>query len=233
MPRAPQSGPPKWFKSFCYNVLHVVARLTAILFYRIRVFGRENWPSTGGALVCANHQSSYDPVLIGLSCERHLSFLAKRSLFQGILKPIIETLNAIPVNRDGTGIDGLKETMRRLKQGEMVLLFPEGTRSQTGELRPIKPGFIAVARKSKVPIVPVVFDGTYQVWPKWQWLPTVGTVHVKIGKPISVEEVAALDDEALVNRLQCEMESLFDYVRASRVRGMISRGDERLITQSG
>ena len=145
----------KYTRSFVqrlfYGFLRVVARLVAVSLYRIRVFGRENWPKEGGALVCANHQGFFDPVLVGLCCERQLNFLAKQSLFKFPLKQIIEPLNAIPVNRAGTGLDGLKEMLRRLRGGDLVLIFPEGTRTEDGKFNDLKPGFVAVARKGKPP----------------------------------------------------------------------------------
>jgi len=203
-------------KILLYNAFHIVARLTAVAFYRIRVTGRENWPEEGGALVCSNHQSFFDPVLVGLCCERRLNYLARANLFKFPLKPFIQALNAIPVNRDGTGLDGLKETMKRLRKGEMVLIFPEGTRTRTGQLQDLKPGFVAVARKCKVPIVPIVFDGVYQAWPRDQKLPWFGTVHVQVGAPICPEQIASLSDDELVARLQSKMQNMFHDVHDAR-----------------
>ena len=74
-----------------YYLLHYIARMVAIAFYRVRVFGRKNWPREGGALLCANHQGYLDPVLVGLCSERPLNILAKRSLFRFPLKTLIET----------------------------------------------------------------------------------------------------------------------------------------------
>ncbi|QDU77115.1 1-acyl-sn-glycerol-3-phosphate acyltransferase [Bremerella volcania] len=212
-----------WAQQLLYSFLRVVARIVAIGFYRIRLFGRENWPTEGGALVCSNHQGFMDPLLVGLCCDRQLNFLAKKSLFKFPLKSFIELLNAIPVNRAGTGLDGLKETLKRLRRGEMVLIFPEGTRSANGELGQIKPGFIAVARKGKSPIVPVAFDGSFQAWPKWQLLPSIDVVHVKIGKPISYDEISQMSDDELLSSLQARMGKLFHEVRYSRARSLNPR----------
>lgn len=209
-----------YFSQLLYNTFRVVARQVGLSFYRIRVFGRENWPGDGGALVCSNHQGYFDPVLVGLTCDRRLNYLAKKSLFRWPLKPMIEALDAIPVDRGGTGLAGLKETLKRLKRGEMVLIFPEGTRTETGEVARLKPGFIAVARKAKVPLVPLAADGSFQAWPKWQLLPTVGVVHVCIGEPISPERIAELDDEALLALLQRTLEALFDKAKRSRERAI-------------
>jgi len=212
-----------WTQRLLYSFLRVVARIVAVGFYRVRVFGRENWPAEGGALVCSNHQGFMDPPLIGLCCDRQLNFLAKKSLFKFPIKSAIEWLNAIPVNRSGTGLDGLKETLKRLRGGEMVLIFPEGTRSENGDLGQLKPGFVTVARKGRAPIVPVTFDGSFQAWPKWQLLPSIGVVHVKIGKPITPEEIAQMSDEELLSALQQRMDTMFREVQYSRARSMNPR----------
>ena len=88
-------------------------------------------PPTGGGLVMSNHQSNLDPVLIGLCCERRLNYVARQTLLTfAPLRWLFNSLDAIPIDRDGTGLGGLKETLKRLKRGELVLLFPEGTRTQ-------------------------------------------------------------------------------------------------------
>ncbi|MBI1249193.1 1-acyl-sn-glycerol-3-phosphate acyltransferase [bacterium] len=205
-----------WTQQLFYKFLRITCRLIAITLYHVRVSGRENWPTEGGALVCANHQSFLDPILVGLCCERQLSFLARSSLFRFPLKPLIEMLNAIPVNLSGSGLDGLKETLKRLRSDDFVLIFPEGTRTKTGDIGNLKPGLLAVARKGRTPIVPVVFDGAFQAWPRWQLLPTVGVVHVRIGKPISAEAIAEMSDDELLKQLQSRMHAMFRQVHASR-----------------
>jgi 1-acyl-sn-glycerol-3-phosphate acyltransferase len=171
--------------------------------YGLRVEGRENWPATGGALICANHQSMFDPPLVGLTCPRRMNYLARDTLFRvPILAPLIQYLDAIPIDREGIGLAGLKETLRRLKAGEQVLIFPEGTRSRDGEVAPLKPGFISVARRSRVPLIPVGLDGAYQAWPRTSRFPRGGRIAIVVGKAISAEQVAKLPDENLLAVLQ-------------------------------
>jgi 1-acyl-sn-glycerol-3-phosphate acyltransferase len=155
------------FQYWGYDLFRVLARLVGVWGYGLRAAGRENWPETGGGLVCANHQSHFDPPLVGLTCSRRMNYLARDTLFRVPgLKQLIHFLDAIPIDREGGGLAGLKETLRRLKAGELVLIFPEGTRTHDGEVAPLKPGFIAVARRSRVPLIPVGIDGAYQAWPR-------------------------------------------------------------------
>jgi 1-acyl-sn-glycerol-3-phosphate acyltransferase len=199
----PPARPRTAFQRFGYDALRVVCRFIAVWLYGLRVEGRENWPSEGCGLVCANHQSMFDPPLVGLTCSRRMNYLARDTLFRVAgLKQLITFLDAIPIDRDGGGLAGLKETLRRLKAGELVLIFPEGTRTRDGEVAPLKPGFIAVARRSKAPLMPVGLDGAYQAWPRTAWLPRAGRIGVAIGKPISPEQVAALSDEDLLAELE-------------------------------
>src|SRR5688572_23428322 len=192
-----------WFQRAGYDFLRVVAQLTATLCFRIRWVGAENFPRTGGALICSNHQSFFDPPLVGLTCNRRMNYLARETLFKTpLLAPLMRFLDAIPIDREGGGLAGLKETLRRLKADEQVLIFPEGTRTHDGEVAPLKPGFIAVARRSRVPLIPVGLDGAYQSWPRTAKLPRAGRIGIVIGEPILPELVAQLNDEDLLAELE-------------------------------
>lgn len=192
-----------WSQQIGYDAFRVIARLSGTVLFRMRWTGSENFPRAGGALICSNHQSFFDPVLVGLTCDRRMNYLARDTLFKNpILAPLIRYLDAIPIDREGGGLAGLKETLRRLKAGEQVLIFPEGTRSRDGEIASLKPGFCSVTRRSKVPLVPVGLDGAYQAWPRTAKLPRLGRIAVVVGKPIAPERIAQLSDEEVVAELE-------------------------------
>ncbi|MDE0735859.1 MAG: lysophospholipid acyltransferase family protein [Pirellulaceae bacterium] len=192
-----------WFKRVGYCVLQSLTRCLAITTFQVRCWGRENFPRTGGALVCSNHQSFLDPVVIGNSSSRPINYLARKSLFQfGPLGWLLDFVNTIPVEREGFGVGGIRETLRRLKRGEMVLLFPEGTRCNDGHIQPFKQGFSAIARRSRAALVPVGVDGAYDAWPRSERLPQFQQVRVVVGEPISPELVQSLDDEQLLEELR-------------------------------
>ncbi len=205
------------FQRLGYDTLRVLARLVSVMFFRLRVAGRDNWPADGGGLVCSNHQSYFDPPLVGLTCNRRMNYLARDSLFRVPgLAQLIHFLDAIPIDRGGGGLAGLKETLKRLKAGELVLIFPEGTRTHDGEVAPLKPGFIAVARRSKVPLIPVGLDGAYQAWPRTSRLPRPSRLAVVIGPPIGPDEVAAMNDEDLLAELEQRMLTCHSTAREQR-----------------
>lgn len=179
-------------KRYWYYVLRVFVRLTGVSLFRARIFGAERVPREGAVLLLSNHQSHLDPLLVGMSCNRRLSYLARQTLFE--IEPLgllIRSLDAIPIDREGSGLGGLKETMRRLKRGEVVGLFPEGTRTPDGEVKRLKPGFCTLARRCKVTLVPLAIEGAFQSWPKGTPLPTPHPVTIVFGQPIPPEQVAA------------------------------------------
>jgi 1-acyl-sn-glycerol-3-phosphate acyltransferase len=201
--RAPRACSRSLAQIVGYDVFRVVLRFIAVWLYGLRVAGREHWPAEGGALVCANHQSMFDPPLVGMTCSRRMNYLARDTLFRiPVLSQLIKFFGAIPIDREGGGLAGLKETLRRLKAGELVLIFPEGTRTRDGQVARLKPGFIAVARRSRVPLVPVGLDGAYQAWPRTSPLPRGGRIAVVIGDPIAPARVAELSDGDLLAELE-------------------------------
>lgn len=208
-----------WTKRSWYRGLQVTCQLAGVSFFQVRCTGRRQIPPTGGAILLANHQSLLDPVFIGLACERRLNYLARSSLFQFLpVKWLLDSLDAIPIDRDGVGLSGLKETLRRLKRDEIVLIFPEGTRTSDGQLQRIKPGFLSLARRTRVPLVPVALDGAYEAWPRTQLLPRHGVVEIEFGRPISSQRVAQMDDESLLHEVECRLRECHTSARQRRLR---------------
>ncbi|HVX14678.1 MAG TPA: lysophospholipid acyltransferase family protein [Pirellulales bacterium] len=204
-------------KRLWYGFLHIVCRLVATLFFQIRVSGRDRVPRSGGVLVLSNHQSHFDPVLIGLACDRRLNYLARQTLFGfAPFRWLIESLDAIPIDRDGLGLAGLKETLRRLKRGELVLIFPEGTRTYDGEVASLKPGFSALAKRAGVPLVPVGIDGAYQAWPRRSLWPGFATIHIQFGQPMPPETAATYDERQLVDEVERQLRECHALARRSR-----------------
>ena len=204
-----------WWRRIGYSLIWHSSRIYFAIVCQIRIRGAERLPAEGGALICSNHQSHFDPVLVGISFRRRLNYLARRTLFDiPVLSWLIRYLDAIPIEREGMGIGGIKETLRRLKRGEPVLIFPEGTRSADGQLSPLRPGFFAIARRSKCPLLPVAVAGAYEVWPRHRWLPGIGRIAVYVGEPISAEAIREMDEDDLVKELTRRIESCFSEARA-------------------
>jgi 1-acyl-sn-glycerol-3-phosphate acyltransferase len=185
-----------------YRVLRRIAQVGFLVLFGIRVFGRENFPKSGSALVCANHQSHLDPMMAGVGCNRRMNYLGRKTLFKvKLFAWLINFLDAIPLDKSGMGIAGIRETMKRLKRGELVLIFPEGTRSHDGEIGKINPGFAVLARRTKTRLLPVGIDGTFDVWPRTKNFPSPSRIAVSIGPAIEFEDYQDLSDDELVELL--------------------------------
>ncbi len=202
-----------------YTVFRYFFRLAGLVLFKYHCQGRHHLSGTGGAIICANHQSHLDPPLVGMAPSRHCIYLARKSLFKNpVFGFIISMLDAIPLNRDGMGIEGIKATLRKLKAGETVVMFPEGTRTKTGEMQSLKSGFITLARRAKVPLVPCGFVGAYDCLPRGGKLPQFERIRCVYGPPITSEQIAEMSDDQLIELLTIRM-------RACISRAEISRGN--------
>lgn len=202
-----------------YDLTRTVARLAAVVLFRIRCEGRGRVPADTATLICANHQSFLDPILVGLACNRRLTFLARESLFRwGPFGRLLVWYDTVPIKREGVGIGGLKETLRRLKQGQAVLVFPEGTRSRDGRVGNLQPGFCALVRRGRALLVPVGIDGAFEVWPRWRRWPRPRTIHLHFGPPINQKLADALTDDQLVEELGRRIRQCQTAARRSRLR---------------
>lgn len=191
---------PRWL---WYEFLRTLTFLALALGYRIRYSGRKNIPSKGGVLVVPNHQSHLDPPLVGAGCPRQMNYIARRTLFHfGPFRWLISSINAIPINLEGSGLSGIKEALRRLKRGEIVVVFPEGSRTPDGEIRPFRPGFAALAVRSRAAILPVAIEGAFRAWPRQKRFPGLGVVHVHYGSAILPDEFGQYVEAELVAEVE-------------------------------
>ncbi|OHB66885.1 MAG: cytidylate kinase [Planctomycetes bacterium RBG_13_62_9] len=193
-----------------YALARFLCRVFCILFFRYRLYGRENVPVKGAVILAGNHQSFLDPVFCGVGVNRHLTYVARDTLFRNwFFGPLIASVNAIPIGRDKADIAAMRSIIARLRAGEAVCLFPEGTRTQDGRITPFKPGFGLLCRRSKAAIVPVLIDGAFECWPRHRKLFRPGSIVVQLGKPISPEQIETMTNEALADHLTrtlCQMQ---------------------------
>ncbi|HEX4149317.1 MAG TPA: lysophospholipid acyltransferase family protein [Pirellulales bacterium] len=200
-----------------YRAVQAACQLIALAAFRVRCRGREFVPAEGGAFLLSNHQSLLDPVLIGGACARRLNFVARNTLFRfAPLRLLIGSLDAIPIDREGLSISGLKETLRRVRDGELVLLFPEGTRTHDGEIALLKGGFAALARRARVPLLPVAIEGAFDAWPRTRRFPRPGKIDIEFGPPLEPETIAGLDESQLIAEIQRRLRACHAAARIHR-----------------
>jgi 1-acyl-sn-glycerol-3-phosphate acyltransferase len=176
-------------RSLPWKYLQMIARVGTTLLFDLKVTGTENVPKDGGVLLAANHQSYLDPVVVAVRLYRPVSFFAKSELFENPwFGWFIRMLHAFPVRQGEGDIGAVKEVIRRLGEGYALNIYPEGSRSETGDIAPFEKGIALVIRKARVPVVPVVIDGSFDAWPKDDKLFHAHPIRVKYGKPLILYE---------------------------------------------
>jgi acyl-[acyl-carrier-protein]-phospholipid O-acyltransferase/long-chain-fatty-acid--[acyl-carrier-protein] ligase len=166
--------------------------ILAGLLYRVRVLGADRVPSAGGAVLCANHLSYADVVVLQMACPRPVRFLAYRGPGTGpLLARVFRVSGSIEIE-PSSPLRGMREAVRALGRGELLCMFPEGEISRTGQLMALRRGFEVIARRAGAPVVPVAIDGLWgsvfsfagnrYLWKSPRLLPT--PVCVAFGEPI-------------------------------------------------
>ena len=175
-----------------YHFLHLFIYLVAKPVFRYKTFGAENIPPAGtAAILASNHVSYVDPFFVGLGVIRRINYLAKKELFS---RPLISFLlrnlfMTIPVDREQMERTTLKEIYRRLANKEILLMFPEGTRSPDGKLQEGKLGIGMIAYHTKVPLIPVYIKGSHYILPRDSKRIRVKPCSVYFGPPVDLSDL--------------------------------------------
>ena len=168
-----------------------LCRMTLKFFGRMQSIGGENVPKKGGVILAPNHVSYMDPPAAGGALTtRPVRFMAKIELFKiPILGFLIRKVGSFPVKQGAADRTALRKAMELIEKGEVVCIFPEGTRSPDGNLMEAHAGIGMVALKTKAPIVPVAIIGTDKVLPPHSFFFHFSRVKVVYGKPITFDDL--------------------------------------------
>jgi len=154
------------------------------IFFFARVTGLENLPEEGGFAFCGNHKSNHDAPLVASLVKKRMNFLSKRELCDApVIGKFVKKIGAISIDRDKKDIAAIKESLRVMKAGMGLMVFPQGTRMKKVTPESVKPGILSMAHKSGVPVIPFGIAGEFKLF---------GGVKVNIGKPITVEEIGKI-----------------------------------------
>jgi 1-acyl-sn-glycerol-3-phosphate acyltransferase len=176
----------------CYTLSGLIARTA----FRYRAYGRENIIEEGPAIMAANHQSYLDPPLVGITCKNELYFLARKTLFEKkLLGSLISRVNALPVDLSRGDLTAFRAVMNLLKEGHRTVIFPEGTRTLTGQIQQARAGIGMIIAKTLAPVVPIRIFGSFEAWPKGGKIKP-HPITVVVGKPIRFKK----EDFAAHNR---------------------------------
>lgn len=209
------------------QVWYFVARyVTAVIFkvlFRYQVIGKENVPQTGRLLVCANHSTMADPIFLGSAIPgRQMKFVAKAELFSNkLLGGFLASLGAFPIARGTGGAEGIQTAMRFLEEGHAVCMFPEGTRSKTGELLNPKNGAAMLAARTKCTVLPVAITAKDGKRPK-----AFRKMIIKLGQPIPYEELGFTENPG-ASQYRHATRIIFDEIKALREESiaLMNKGD--------
>lgn len=176
-----------------YHIFYNLAKLLARMIFSMRVIHPERMVESGPLLIAVNHSSFFDPPLAGICSRRGVYYLARKTLLKWpFFGPLFPAMNVIPVERDGNDMSALREVIKKVKEGNAVLLFPEGTRSLDGDLQPARAGIGLVIAKTGAPVLPMRIFGAYEAFPKNARRFQLSQISVVIGEPIhfSAEEIS-------------------------------------------
>lgn len=165
-----------------------------------KVTGVENIPADGGCIVCGNHISNHDAVLVASFYPRRCVFMAKKELFVPVFGGLLKKLGGIPVNRGKNDIGAIKASLRALKEEKPLVLFPQGTRCKDLKFDDFKNGAPFLAIKAGVPIVPLGISGRFRFR---------GKLKMKFGQPIYPEGYT-MSDDALAQKLYDDIKGLVE-----------------------
>ncbi|MEV5203511.1 lysophospholipid acyltransferase family protein [Streptomyces sp. NPDC053720] len=173
------------------------------LFFRPRIEGLEHIPEDGAAIVAGNHLSFSDHFLMPAILKRRITFLAKAEYFTGpgvkgrLTAAFFRGIGQIPVDRSGkeAGQAAIREGLGVLSRGELLGIYPEGTRSHDGRLYKGKVGVAVMAIKGQVPVVPCAMVGTFEIQPPGQVVPRIRRVTIRFGEPLDFSRYAGLENQ--------------------------------------
>ena len=171
-----------------------IFKLFLLIWHRLRIRGAKNIPDRGGVMIASNHASFIDPPVIGVGYRgRPVHFMARDTLWNSKFGSWwMDHVGCIPVSRGTGDMRALKLTIKALREGKVVSMFPEGTRTEDGELQEAKGGVGFIVEKSACSVVPAYIDGSYRAYPKGaKWIKPI-RVKVTFGAPITPEEFQAL-----------------------------------------
>jgi 1-acyl-sn-glycerol-3-phosphate acyltransferase len=155
--------------------LHRLCRL----YFGLELRGTEHIPRTGGVIIVPNHQTYADPPLVSIPVRRRVYYMAWSGLFEvPVLRSVIRLLRAFPIQVESHDPRAMRHAVRLLRQGQALMIFPEGERSRTGTLGRFMPGAFRLAVSTEVPVLPVTITGGHEVWPPGRALPRRGRIRI-------------------------------------------------------
>jgi 1-acyl-sn-glycerol-3-phosphate acyltransferase len=191
-----------WF----YRFGQVVCDIFFTILFRLRAVGVENIPLQGPVMLCSNHISNLDPPLLGTKVPRKVHFMAKAELFDvPLLAPLIRALGAFPVKRGGVSKEAIRTAIGLLKDGNVMCVFPEGTRNNLAAMG--KKGAATLALRAGASVVPIAIVGDYRLFRR---------MTVVYGQPLDLSAYAEGTSEQIEQATEVIMNAIRDLLARHR-----------------
>jgi 1-acyl-sn-glycerol-3-phosphate acyltransferase len=180
LPVAQPAVIPQW----AFEAMRPIVRIVSRVCWKLKHHGTENIPPSGGLIIASNHQSYFDPFWISIPVNRPVRYLAWKEAFDWpLVGKIITLLGAWPLQVEGSDPAAIRRSLQWLRQGGVLVIFPEGTRcTSKGQMSRFKAGAARLALEANVPILPVTIRGANHVWPRNQRLPRLANVEITYHK---------------------------------------------------
>ncbi|MGW2764836.1 lysophospholipid acyltransferase family protein [Streptomyces sp. NPDC001275] len=236
---------------FYYLLKYVLLGPLLRLVFRPRIEGLEHVPASGAAIVAGNHLSFSDHFLMPAILKRRITFLAKAEYFTGpgikgrLTAAFFRSAGQIPVDRSGkeAGQAAIREGLGVLRKGELLGIYPEGTRSHDGRLYKGKVGVAVMALKAGVPVVPCAMIGTFEAQPPGKTVPRPHPIVIRFGKPLDFSRYAGMENEKAILRAATdeimyailslsEQEYVDQYAAVAKAAQDDAKGDRRRFPRS-
>ncbi|MBV9291511.1 MAG: 1-acyl-sn-glycerol-3-phosphate acyltransferase [Frankiales bacterium] len=193
---------------FYHFLKYIVLGPILKLLFRPYVEGAENIPDTGGAILASNHLSFSDSIFLPLKVKRRVTFLAKAEYFTGrgvkgrLTAGFFKGVGQVPIDRSGGRASeaALRKGLEILNNGELLGLYPEGTRSHDGKLYRGKTGVARLAIETGVPVIPVAMINTFDIQPPGKVIPRIMRVGIRIGEPLDFSRYEGMESDRFVLR---------------------------------
>ncbi len=153
-----------------------------------KTIGRKNVKVKGKAIVISNHKSMADPFLVSMTFHRHIKWMGKVELFKNaILREFFKAIGTFPINRGENDLGAIRRAFKTLRDGEVLGIFPEGTRVKEEGIREFETGTALLALKTQAPVIPVYLGGNYKIFRR---------MTITVGEPIMISELFANETKA-------------------------------------
>lgn len=194
-----------------WKLLRFLTWLYVKLFYRHRTTHADRIPAAGGVLLISNHQSFLDLIVVGVGIHhRHFHSMARKTLFDSrAMAWLIRSLNGFAVDQSKGDLGAMRTAIAKLKEGHLLLVFPEGSRTPDGAVAPFRAGIMTIIKRARPMVVPAAVEGVYDVWPIGAKRPRLhGRTAATYGEPIAADELLAMDPRDALELLRSRVDEL-------------------------